>query len=135
MASLHHQLTSPIDVLTSAIGDSALEMKVQLNGQDEVRAEIDRRTTIGSDNTGLRRQESVDDPSTQIAREPEERAEPDELSVEESHAFIGMDQRRAAADYREDVPEIRVEYPRPTIPRTSWGHQDYAPVQMDYGGA
>jgi hypothetical protein len=137
IVNLHRQLTSPIDVLASAIGDTPLAMKIIFNGQDEGIVQFD----VGAPTTEDLREgdSSTKIPSIQIrnsrgiTRDSLDESY-DGLSTEEARMLVGMQQRREARASRDQSLERRSMTPdaEGSSLRQSFGPGDFIPVHIDY---
>jgi hypothetical protein len=112
IVNLHRQLTSPLEVLGSTIGDAPLAMKVIFNGHDEGTVQFDIQSRTTSLNTEIKPVDPEEASLDGSRRERSEENSQDEMSAEEAFIFLGMQQRRQSI-----TNSSRIESPEPLISR------------------
>ena len=102
IVNLYRQLTSPIEVVGSTIGDTPLAMKVLFNGREEGRVHFDLHSRpTSSDNEAKRT--SPEEVSLDGSQENQYSSN-DTMSVEEARALFGI-QNRPLQQQRYESPE------------------------------
>lgn len=116
IAGLHRQLTSPVEVLSSAFGDAPLAMNIQFHGQDEGQVRFggfSRSTSPEEREKSMVLDEQSSQRSSPTTPYQTFRAESilDDMSQEESRVLIGMQQRQVARQQQAgEPPVIRSSY-------------------------
>ena len=127
IASLHRQLTSPVEVLSSAFGDAPLAMNIQFHGSDEGQIHFggfSRSTSSEEQKKSLVLDEQSSQGSSPITPYQTFRAESilDDMSQEEARVLIGMQQRQVARQQEAGEPLVTRSSYYSEIPSIYYAH-------------